>query len=170
MARTGMEWAAVAGLTARDVNLDTRTLHARGTKNEWRDREVVCMEDWAWEIFAPYARRFIGSASLFGTVAHQTALHTHHRAHTTAEVPQSTLHDWRHTFGLLQRRKGVLDSVIAHQLGHRDTRLVAQRYGGFKVQPTDYHQQLVQSVSGWENRASRYPFATLATEYARSVV
>ena len=28
MAGTGMEWAAVAALTARDVNLDTRTLHA----------------------------------------------------------------------------------------------------------------------------------------------
>jgi len=38
-----MEWSAVAALTARDINLETQTLHARRTKNDSAEQTNVEM-------------------------------------------------------------------------------------------------------------------------------
>jgi integrase len=46
-----------------------------------------------------------------------------------AELDGLTFHDLRHTYASLMVAAGVTPHVIAEQLGHRDARLVLQRYG-----------------------------------------
>src|SRR5215211_5647208 len=46
-----------------------------------------------------------------------------------AELEGLTFHDLRHTYASLMVAAGVTPHVIAEQLGHRDARLVLQRYG-----------------------------------------
>jgi integrase len=46
-----------------------------------------------------------------------------------AELDGLTFHDLRHTYASLMVAAGVNPHVIAEQLGHRDARLVLQRYG-----------------------------------------
>jgi hypothetical protein len=46
-----------------------------------------------------------------------------------AELDGLTFHDLRHTYASLMVAAGVTPPVIAEQLGHRDARLVLQRYG-----------------------------------------
>jgi hypothetical protein len=46
-----------------------------------------------------------------------------------AELDGLTFHDLRHTYASLMVAAGASPHVIAEQLGHRDARLVLQRYG-----------------------------------------
>jgi integrase len=46
-----------------------------------------------------------------------------------AELDGLTFHDLRHTYASLMVAAGVTPHVIAEQLGHRDARLVLERYG-----------------------------------------
>jgi hypothetical protein len=46
-----------------------------------------------------------------------------------AELDGLTFHDLRHTYASLMVAAGTSPHVIAEQLGHRDARLVLQRYG-----------------------------------------
>jgi integrase len=46
-----------------------------------------------------------------------------------AELDWLTFHDQRHTYASLIVAAGTSPHVIAEQLGHRDARLVLQRYG-----------------------------------------
>jgi integrase len=52
-------------------------------------------------------------------------------AHHAKKLPKSTLHDWRHTHTILMRGRGTADHLIARQLEHWDTVLIATRYGRF---------------------------------------
>lgn len=50
------------------------------------------------------------------------------KAKTLAKL---TLHDWRHTFAILMRRRCLADHLIAKQLSHKDTTLIATRCARF---------------------------------------
>ena len=130
MVSTGMEWSAVERLRRRNVDLEQQTLHAHGSKDYWRDRVVVCTLEWCWPYIERHCRDLLPDTLMF-TMSHEHALDAHHAAVAAKKLAKSTLHDWRHTHAILMRRAGMADHLIAKQLGHRDTALIATRYARF---------------------------------------
>lgn len=139
MASTGVEWQIIERLTRRDVDLKAQTVHARGSKTLWRNRVVRATELWAWKIFANYAGDFTENALLF-PVSKFRALDEHLGAAAAVKLPRTTLHDWRHTYAVQALRDGYSIQVVAHQLGHKDTTLVQNRYGRFVPDEADYRR------------------------------
>lgn len=131
MAGTGMEWQAIERVTRRDVDSVEKTVHAHGSKNEWRNRTCAVTEDWCWRIVDAWARTLAPEDHLF-RIGHKVALEAHHAACEALSLPKTTLHGHRHHYAVMLRRRGVSDVVIASQLGHHDTQLVARRYGRYK--------------------------------------
>lgn len=138
MAATGMELQAVERVARRDVDLDAGTVRARGGKNFWRDRVVRGTEPWAWEIFAGYAKDFLPDALLFGDVSRDTIRSHHHRAAKILNLPKTTLHDWRHSYAVWSLKDGLSPTVVARQLGHKDTTLLARVYGRYVPDESEY--------------------------------
>lgn len=138
MAATGMELQAVERVARRDVDLDVGTVRARGGKNFWRDRVVRGTEPWAWSIFAEYARDFLPDALLFGDVSRDTIRSQHHRAAKLLNLPKTTLHDWRHSYAVWSLKDGLSPTVVARQLGHKDTTLLARVYGRYVPDESEY--------------------------------
>jgi integrase len=131
MAGTGMEWQAIERVTRRDVDNAARTVHAHGGKNEWRNRTNAVTKEWCWRIVDGWARTLAPDDRLF-TIGHKVALSAHHAACKALGLPKTTLHNHRDHYAVMLRRRGVSDVVIARQLGHRDTQLVARRYGRYE--------------------------------------
>jgi integrase len=136
MATTGMEWQAVNRLRRRDVDLDAKTLHAHGSKNIHRDRTNAATEDWAWSIVAAHCDTLHPEAPLV-TINHKPALEAHHAACAILGLPRTTMHAHRDHYAVMLRRRGVSDVVIARQLGHADTQLVARRYGRYQPETAE---------------------------------
>lgn len=134
MCGTSMELGAALAVRKADIHEARRTIHAHGTKNKWRDRECVMTEDWCWLDFWAYAMTFataeLEAAPLF-TCTGKTARRYHHLAVAAAGATPSTLHDWRHTFAVRLRKRGISDWRIAELMGHRDTSEIAKVYGRF---------------------------------------
>lgn len=136
MAATGMEWGACVALRRRDVDFDRRIVYAAGTKNEYRNRYVEASEEWAWNLFAAYARRFLPNAQLFKGLREEKALEEHHAAAKALELPHTTLHNHRNSFAVMWIRRSAGDAVklqwLKNQLGHApQSTLIYTRYGLF---------------------------------------
>jgi integrase len=78
-----------------------------------------------------------------------------------AELEGLTFHDLRHTYASLMVASGASPHVIAEQLGHRDARLVLQRYGhlypGASRQAAidlDLYLQTVSVGQAWDGSGS----------------
>lgn len=153
MASFGAEWQVIERLTRRDVDLKKRTVHARGGKTPWRNRVARPTERWAWNIFAEYARNFTDNAPLFPGIREDTALRVHKAASKAVGLPHTTLHDWRHTYAVQARRDGYSDPIIAHNEGHKDTTLIATRYGKHTPRPEDFVRRHARKPPS--SRASR---------------
>jgi integrase len=138
MCAAGLEWQAIERLRVRDVDLDARTVQAHGGKTRWRNRLCRILEPWCVEYIRPALAGKLPDAKVFEDVREWWALKEHKDAAERKGLPASTLHDWRHTHAVLMLRDGQKPTVVAHQLGHRDTSLVWKRYGRFLVDASDY--------------------------------
>lgn len=138
MVGAGLEWQAIARLRTRDVDLATKEVQAHGGKTRWRNRRCRLVEEWTIGSIAPVLTGKFANALVFEGVTEWDALAVHKRAVAALGLPPSTLHDWRHTHAVLMLRAGYKPTVVAHQLGHRDTSLVWKRYGRFVVDSRDY--------------------------------
>jgi integrase len=161
MACTGMEWGAIVrtvnpstgkektpGLRRRDVDVEAKTIHAKGGKNAWRNRTCTVTEMAFWPIVEAYVKGFTPNALLFDGIREEIALRHHHAAREAAKLPHSTLHDHRHSYAVNAIRRGMPDHLVAAQLGHRDSTLVQRVYGKFAPQQKDF----AQYVSGTAER------------------
>lgn len=137
MAATGMELQSVKRLRRRDVSLDLKTLAAHGSKTTWRNRVVIATEPWAWAIVEKHVKSLTPDAFCF-TVRGDTLLKTHQRIAASLGLPETTLHDWRHSYAVWSLKDGVSPTAVARQLGHRDTNLLHTVYGRFIPEATDY--------------------------------
>lgn len=137
MAGTGMERQAVQRLTRRDIDLDRLTVHAHGSKTPWRNRTVRITEAWTLPYLEKHLRTLLPGARVF-TVKMDTALDRHKKASKRLDLPETTLHDWRHTYAVNSLRDGLKPTTVARQLGHRDASLVHKVYGRFIVDERDY--------------------------------
>ena len=138
MVGAGLEWQAIERLRVRDVDLAGPTVQAHGGKTRWRNRLCRIVEEWTVPIIREWIRDRLPDARVFEGVNEWTALKEHKTAAKLKGLPDSTLHDWRHTHAVLMLRDGYKPTVVAHQLGHRDTSLVWKRYGRFLVDSRDY--------------------------------
>lgn len=137
MAGTGMERQAVQRLTRRDIDLDRLTVHAHGSKTPWRNRTVRITEAWTLPYLEKHLRTLLPGARVF-TVKMDRVLDQHKKASKRLDLPQTTLHDWRHTYAVNSLRDGMKPTTVARQLGHRDASLVHKVYGRFIVDERDY--------------------------------
>lgn len=137
MATTGMELQSVKRLRRRDVSLDLKTIAAHGSKTAWRNRVVIATEPWAWELVEKHMKPLTPDAICF-SVRGDTLLKTHRRVAASLGLPDTTLHDWRHSYAIWSLRDGVSATAVARQLGHRDTNLLHTVYGRFIPEATDY--------------------------------
>jgi integrase len=150
MAGTGMEWQAIERVTRRDVDFYRKTVHTHGAKNDWRNRTNSVTEEWAWRIFAAWARTISADAPVF-TIGYKVALKAHHAACRALGLPKTTLHNHRGHYAVMLRRRGVSDVVIARRLGHHDTQLVARRYGRYQPEVAE----VTRAAGGLRSHRSR---------------
>lgn len=143
MCLAGMEWQSVQRLRVGDVDLKDRTVRCRGSKQPWRNRTVMLVEEvfpFAMQYIAPVLRGPSPDELIFAGIRKDQALDQHRIALERAGVKDSTLHDWRHTHAVQLLRAGYPESYVAHQLGHKDTALVRSTYGRFVPKQTDFHE------------------------------
>lgn len=138
MVGAGFEWQAIARLRARDVDLEAKEANAQGGKTQWRNRRCRIVEEWAIPYIRPALAGKFDNQLVFEGITEKRALIAHQNAVRALGLPHSTNHDWRHTHAVLMLRSGYKPTVVAHQLGHRDTSLVWKRYGRFVVDSRDY--------------------------------
>jgi hypothetical protein len=119
-------------------NLTPDDGQAHGGKTRWRNRLCRIVEAWCVDYIRPALAGKLPDALVFDGVKEWWALREHKAAAEAKGLPKSTLHDWRHTHAVLMLRAGYKPTVVAHQLGHRDTSLVWKRYGRFLVDSRDY--------------------------------
>jgi integrase/recombinase XerD len=138
MAGTGMEWSAIANTKRSDVDVETRKIHAQGTKNTHRNRVVKVTEDWAWNEFYPHLKTLHPNSPLF-EVSQDYALDVHQAASKALGLEASTLHDWRHTYAVNWLKAGGKAAPLKRQLGHAPNSTVVERvYGVWIVDDADY--------------------------------
>jgi integrase len=138
MVGAGFEWQAVERVRVRDIDLKAGTAFAHGGKTPWRKRLCRIVEAWCVEYVRSAVAGKLPDALVFDGLTEKAALLEHKAACKAAKLPESTNHDWRHTHAVLMLRSGYKPTVVAHQLGHRDTSLVWKRYGRFVVDDRDY--------------------------------
>lgn len=137
---TGIELSVVLGLKRRDVDLEREEIRARGTKTKARDR-VASIETWAMDLLREHARGFLPNAPLFPGINRWTASDKHRGVCSQLGIEDYQLRDSRHTYAVRAIRAGASFEVVAQQLGHADTTMVARVYGRFR--PTS------EELRGW---------------------
>jgi integrase len=137
----GSELQVLQRLRARDIDLEARTVWSEGGKNPWRRRLARMLFD-SRPLLDAVRMAIDGklpNALLFPTLAdNHVVLDEIRRAATAAQLKALTLHDQRHTHAVNGLRSGYKPTAIAHNLGHRDTTLVWQRYGRYVVDERDF--------------------------------
>ncbi|HET9064933.1 MAG TPA: tyrosine-type recombinase/integrase [Gemmatimonadales bacterium] len=130
MHATGMELSVAIALKRRDINLETGKIHARGTKNRWRDR-IVTVESWALPYLREHVRLLTPEAALFPGMNRYTASDLHRKACAETGIEKYQFRDSRHTYAVRMMRAGTPSILIATQLGHANAVLVNKVYGMF---------------------------------------
>ncbi len=148
MAGTGMEYSAAARVRRRDVDLEARVVFANGEKNEYRTRYVEVTEDWAWQIIEAHAKGFSPNAPLFPGIREEAALVEHHRAAKALGLPRTTLHHHRHSFAVMQLRRGRDNQWLKNQLGHAPQSTLLYTTYGLYIQAAKLTEQQLARQGG----------------------
>ncbi len=149
MAGGGFEWCAIARLTPERVNLKTLEAHAEGGKSKWRNRHVK-LRLWVRQYVAPLLKAATAGTRLFVT-DRKRVFEKWQDACSAAEVPVLTLHDNRHTHAVHLLQDGESYKAVAHQLGHKNEKLVIETYGVHAISQQHYR------VLGHEGGPTRKP-------------
>ncbi len=133
----GVEISAALRVRRRDVSETERTVFVRGSKNEWRARNVI-VEEWAW----PFLRRAFADklpdAFLFDGLDYESARKAHQAALAATTLPLAyRMHDARHSIAVRWMKQGIEPQIIATNLGHRDASLVLKLYGRYSPRADD---------------------------------
>ena len=139
MCGSGMEIGAVFALRHRDIDIQTGTVQAHGTKRLHRDRTVRVTERWCWDILLDWLAEHPGlpGAPVF-RMSYYAARDALSRAMKAVEVENYRSHDWRHTYAVQALRNGERPEIVAHQLGHKTPAMVHAVYGRYVPNAADY--------------------------------
>lgn len=147
----GWEWSACRNALVEDFDLAHLTAFARGTKSATRARLTVFTEPHLLDYVRPVLASKLPKARVFTRLGLERALKRHHAACRALDLPETTLHDWRHTYAVKELKKGVSPQAVAQMLGHSTAQLVITRYGLMTSTPEEIRerakaQQCSQSV------------------------
>ncbi len=130
---TGCRHGELARLVVADFTLTTGTVHVRESKSG-RGRHVVLTEEGV-ELFQDLADGKPGNALMLSPEDGKPWTHNLNQRplkdaceHARIDPPIS-FHVLRHTYASLAVMAGMPLIVLAHNLGHRDTRMVEKHYG-----------------------------------------
>ncbi|MDP9202337.1 MAG: tyrosine-type recombinase/integrase [Gemmatimonadota bacterium] len=141
----GIEVSVALDLKRGDVDLRRREVHARGTKTKARDRWID-IEQWIVPFLRRHMRHLLGTnAPLFPNINRWTMSDKHRAACKSLEIVDYQLRDSRHTYAVRAIRSGAPYEVVARQLGHADTVMVARVYGRFR--PNDHEKREWQRIA-----------------------
>jgi integrase len=142
---TGMELSVAVEMERGDVNTDNWAIHARGTKNIWRDR-IVGIEEWAIPYLREHIRLLTPGARVFPGMNRWTASDVHRKVCQELGISNYQLRDARHTYAVRMIRTGMPAEMVARQLGHVDPTMVTKNYGRFHPSHNE--------VASWHKRAA----------------
>lgn len=142
----GVEVQAVCKLRARDCDMAQRMVHARGTKNQFRDRQAF-VESWAWAYIAPVLQSCLPDA-LVAPISHKMLWTRHRQALKACHLPLLTLHDSRHSWAVRAVKRGMPLQLVASNLGHHDATMVLSVYGKFRPRADEYRLYDIVTVGG----------------------
>ncbi len=126
----GVEISAILRLVDRDVDVQRRSLHARGTKAWNRDR-IARVADWAWGYLEAHLATLTPGERLFRGISRWDAAEAHRERCRALGFTDYRLHDSRHHWAVRMVRAGMPLELVARQLGHHDVVMVAKVYGRF---------------------------------------
>lgn len=149
----GVEVSAALRVRARDVNEAKRTIRARGTKKNTRDR-LVRVDDWAWGYVVEALEARHPDALVWPLVDgqdsddHALALASGavYRALKVAlaglpDLPKKyTVHDARHSYAVRHVKLGTRYDRIAHNLGHVNASQVINVYGKYEIKDEEIEE------------------------------
>jgi len=113
----GLEWSAVAPLRRADIDLEARTIEAKGLKTRFRRRTIEITEAWTFPTIEACCKTLLPAAHVV-TISERQALDAQTAACVRLELPRQRLHDWRHTYAITALRRGDDHQRIKRQLGH----------------------------------------------------
>jgi|GEM_PF-565116 len=126
----GVEVSAILKLVDRDVDVQRRSLHARGTK-AWNRGRIARVADWAWKYLEEHLETLTPGERLFRGISRWDASDAHRVRCRALGFTDYRLHDSRHHWAVRMVRAGMPLELVARQLGHRDVVMVAKVYGRF---------------------------------------
>jgi integrase len=139
MAGSGVEWQAIERAHRRDFDLEKWTFHAHGGKNRYRNRIVRITEAWCRPAIRQHLETLGPNALAFAGITEWGALRMHKKVAAELRLPETTLHDWRHSYAVNNLRDGMRPQVVKHQLGHAPNSTLLERvYGVWIVSDADY--------------------------------
>ena len=128
----GIEISAILRLKRSDVNLENRTIHAKGTKSAWRDR-IVPIQLWAIDYIKLVCRDKTPAALLFPGIDRSRVYHVHEATckKLGAEFTGYRFHDARRSYAIAALQNGATHEAVSYILGHKDASLVLRVYGRY---------------------------------------
>lgn len=162
-AATAMERQALFRLTRRDIDVEARTVLARGSKKPHRARtsHAYTRWNWAWDIFAGWLKgaALLPDTRVFGHRPEHLLDRRMRRALddacVNAEISDYRPHDWRHTWAVQGLRDGLAIQTVSHQLGHRDAVMTLRVYGRFIPTAADFStDKVTRSVTSPQKTAT----------------
>jgi integrase len=132
LAHCGMEVSAILRLSRGDVNFEDRTVHAKGTKTNWRDRKVP-IQEWAIPHIRLICRAKHPAAELFPGIDRSRVYHMHESLckKLGPEFAHYRFHDARRSFAITALKNGATHESVSYILGHKDAALVLRVYGRY---------------------------------------
>lgn len=133
----GVEISAALRVRRRDISETDKTIFVRGSKNEWRARNVI-VEDWAWPLLRRAFANKLPDALVFDGLDYESARKAHQAALAATKLRLDyRMHDARHSIAVRWMKQGVEPQIIATNLGHRDASLVLKLYGRYQPRAED---------------------------------
>ncbi len=169
LAGTGIELSVALALRKSDVNIETRQIRARGTKNHNRNR-VATATTWAWPFIAARLQGMSPNGLLFDGIpgvgdnpkyARNAAYKVHVNACAKLGIADYTMHDHRHSYAVRALRAGTPAELVARQLGHANPAMVMKVYGRFVPN--------IQDVARWETAAAKQDLEAIAAAEQRDL-
>jgi integrase len=135
LAHLGIEEGVIPTIRRKDVDLVRRTVHARGTKREWRNR-LCYIYEWALPYLSAAIKGKTPDALLVprSTDAIRVA---HNETCGVLGIEDYHVHDARHSVAVWLISAGTPAEVVRQQLGHKDTRMVDTVYGVYRATSAD---------------------------------
>ena len=130
---SGSDLSSLIAIERRDIDIKAGTIRLRGTKTVYRDR-TIHVEPWALGYLRAHIKRqrVLPGARVFPGINRWAVSKAHGAAAKSVGIDGYQVRDARHTYAVRAVRAGAPLEIVARQLGHRDTAMVARTYARYR--------------------------------------